>query len=56
MNARKFYMLDQCPLFKMQSRKKLAREVFNVELSLLERLAKESLNKPRLQTRTPATG
>lgn len=42
MKSRKAYPLDQSPLYRMQSRKKLAREVFNVELPFLERLA----NKP----------
>ncbi len=38
MKRRKTYPLDQCPLYRMQSRKKLAQEIFNVELALLERL------------------
>lgn len=44
MKLRKTYLLDQCPIYKMQSRKRLAKEVFNVELSLLERLANDPSN------------
>lgn len=44
MKTRKAYALDQCPLYRIQSRKKLAREIFNIELSLLERLASNSSN------------
>jgi hypothetical protein len=41
----KTYSLDQCQLYKMQSRRRLAAEVFHVELQLLERLAnKRDLN------------
>lgn len=39
MPSKKSYPLDQCPLYKMASRKRLAHEVFNVDLSFLERLA-----------------
>ncbi len=44
MKNRKFYHLDQCPLYRLQSRKKLASEIFDVQLSLLERLANNSSN------------
>ncbi|MCX7164772.1 MAG: reverse transcriptase family protein [Rhodocyclales bacterium] len=44
MKPRKTYSLDQCPLYKMRGRKRLAQEVFNVELSLLERIAGNSAN------------
>lgn len=44
MNPRKTYRLDQCQIFKVQSRKKLAQEVFNVELPLLQRLANNTSN------------
>lgn len=44
MKPRKTYPLDQCPLYRMQGRRKLAQEVFNVELSLLERLANNASN------------
>lgn len=39
MRIRKSYPLDQCPLYRLQSRKKLAGSVFDVDLSLLEKLA-----------------
>jgi len=35
MKQRKTYQLDQCPLYRMQSRKKLAKEIFNADLALL---------------------
>lgn len=41
---RKSYALDQSPLYRMRSRKRLADEVFNIELSLLERLAANTSN------------
>lgn len=44
MKNRKTYHLDQCPLYRLQSRKKLASEIFDVELSLLEKLANTSTN------------
>lgn len=44
MKPRKTYPLDQCPLYKMQGRRKLVQEVFNVELLLLERLANNVSN------------
>lgn len=44
MRVRKSYPLHQCPLYRMQSRKKLAAELFNVDLALLERLAGNSTN------------
>lgn len=44
MKLRKTYPLDQSPLYKMQSRKRLAQVVLNVELALLERLATKSSN------------
>lgn len=44
MSPRKAYRIDQCQLFKIQSRKRLAQEVFNVDLSLLERLANNTSN------------
>ncbi len=44
MKHRKTYPLDQCPLYRMHSRKKLAQEVFNTELTLLERLANNASN------------
>jgi hypothetical protein len=37
--TRKTYALDQCPLYKIASRKRLAQDVFNVDLPFLERLA-----------------
>lgn len=40
----KSYALDQSPLYRMRSRKRLAADVFNIELSLLERLAANSSN------------
>ena len=39
MATRKTYALDQCPLYKATSRKRLAQDVFNVDLPFLERLA-----------------
>lgn len=40
----KTYPLDQSPLYRMRSRKRLAQVVFNVELALLERLASKPSN------------
>jgi hypothetical protein len=37
--TRKTYALDQCPLYKIAGRKRLAQDVFNVDLPFLERLA-----------------
>ncbi|MEO0314047.1 MAG: hypothetical protein RI928_503 [Pseudomonadota bacterium] len=39
MPTRKSYALDQSPLYKLSSRKRLAQDVFNVDLPFLERLA-----------------
>lgn len=39
MASRKTYALDQCPLYKMASRKRLAQDVFDVNLPFMERLA-----------------
>ena len=39
MATRKTYALEQCPLYKVASRKRLAQDVFNVDLPFLERLA-----------------
>lgn len=39
MTARERYPIDQSPLFRLNSRKRLAQDVFNVQLSLLESLA-----------------
>ena len=39
MKVRKAYPLDQSPLYRMQSRKRLAAEIFNVDIDLLERIA-----------------
>lgn len=39
MANRKTYALDQCPLYKIASRKRLAQDIFNVDLPFLERLA-----------------
>ena len=44
MKNRKTYHLDQCPLYRLQSRKRLASDIFDVELSLLEKLANTSSN------------
>lgn len=44
MKVRKTYPLNQCPLYQLKSRKRLAVEVFNIELPLLERLAANSTN------------
>ena len=44
MATRKTYKLDQCPLFKLASRKRLAQDVFNVDLPFLERLAANTGN------------
>lgn len=44
MKLQKTYPLDQSPLYRMRSRKRLAQEVFSVELALLERLASNSSN------------
>jgi len=41
---RKSYALDQSPLYQLQSRKRLATDVFNTELALLERLAANTTN------------
>lgn len=41
---RKSYALDQSPLYHLQSRKRLAAEIFNTELALLERLASNATN------------
>lgn len=40
----KTYPLDQSPLYRMRSRKRLAQVVFNVELALLVRLASKPSN------------
>jgi hypothetical protein len=42
--TRKTYALDQCPLYKIASRKRLAQDVFNVDLPFLERLAANERN------------
>jgi hypothetical protein len=42
--TRKTYALNQCPLYKIASRKRLALDVFNVDLSFLERLAANERN------------
>lgn len=44
MPPKKSYPLNQCPLYKMASRKRLAQDVFNVDLSFLERLAANERN------------
>ena len=44
MATRKTYTLDQCPLYKIASRKRLAQDVFNVDLPFLERLAANAGN------------
>lgn len=44
MKARKFYSIDQSPLFKLGSRRRLAQRVFDVELSFLEELANNDSN------------
>ena len=44
MATRKTYALDQCPLYKIASRKRLAQDIFNVELSFLQRLAANAGN------------
>nr|WP_295076609.1 reverse transcriptase family protein [uncultured Roseateles sp.] len=44
MATRKSYALDQCPLYKISSRKRLAHDIFNVELQVLERLATNRSN------------
>ena len=44
MNTRKTYPLNQSPLYLLRSRKRLAAEVFNIELPLLERLASNESN------------
>lgn len=44
MAPRKTYALDQCPLYKMASRKRLAQDVFNVDLPFLDRLAANKNN------------
>ena len=48
MATRKTYALDQCPLYNMASRKRLAKDVFNVDLPFLERLAANPLTRPIL--------
>lgn len=40
----KSYALDQSPLYRMRSRKRLAADVFNIDLSLLESLAAKGNN------------
>lgn len=42
--TRSKYPLDQCPLYKVASRKRLALDVFNVDLGFLERLANNLSN------------
>lgn len=44
MASRKTYALDQCPLYMMSSRKRLAQDVFNVDLPFMERLAANENN------------
>ena len=44
MAARKSYALDQSPLYKLSSRKRLANDIFNVELAYLESLAANTNN------------
>lgn len=44
MASRKTYALNQSPLYKIASRKRLAQEVFNVGLDFLERLAANQNN------------
>lgn len=44
MATRKTYALDQCPLYKVSNRRRLAKEVFNVDLTFLERLASNEKN------------
>lgn len=44
MKHRKTYPIGQCQLYKLQSRRKLAQEIFNVELAYLERLANNPSN------------
>lgn len=44
MKRHKTYPLDQCPLYRMRGRKKLAQEIFNADLALLERLANNASN------------
>ena len=44
MKPRKSYQLDQSPLYKIQSRKTLAQDVFNVDLTFFERLANNNSN------------
>lgn len=44
MATRKAYSLDQCPLYKLSNRRRLANEVFNVDLAFLERLADNKSN------------
>ncbi len=41
MTARERYPIDQSPLFRLNSRNRLAQRVFNVELSWLESLARQ---------------
>jgi Reverse transcriptase (RNA-dependent DNA polymerase) len=42
--TRKTYSLNQCPLYKLQSRKKLAVEIFRLDLQQLEQLAANPKN------------
>ncbi len=42
--TRKTYALNQCPLYKIASRKRLAQDIFNVNLPFLERLAANKNN------------
>lgn len=44
MKLQNTYSLDQSPLYRMRSRKRLAQNVFSVELALLERLASNFSN------------
>lgn len=39
MKALKTYVLEQCPLYKLRSRKRLAHKIFNVDIAFLEKLA-----------------
>lgn len=44
MNIWKTYALNQSPLYQLRSRKRLAAQIFNIELPLLERLAANESN------------
>lgn len=44
MTAQKAYALNQSPLYRLESRKRLASEVFNIDLQLLEQLAGNASN------------